>query len=294
MVDPEYDFLNDQPSPKRRDRWTHDRFAHEFFDEPIFDGMLVSKASLRPTAERRILQAGGVRPFTRLDPGIPTMADCGAFTYLLEEKPAYSVQQVLDYYHDFGFDYGVSLDHLAFVTVEMLERVLKQGKVKTKWWDGKTTEQIHTERFELTLQNAQEFLNLHTRQKPKFQPIGIAQGGTPELYYAAVERLIHMGYQHIALGGLVKSSDQDIIAILEKIHPLIQNGTFCALVSPVLTAPRRCVAPFWGAARTTTGPPMERNTQPSACQKQRPSATNEGWIRSKKCCKGTVNFRPNR
>ncbi len=224
MVDPEYDFLNDQPSPKRRDRWTHDRFAHEFFDEPIFDGMLVSKASLSPTAERCIRKAGGVRPFTRLDPGIPTMADCGAFTYLLEEKPAYSVQQVSDYYRDFGFDYGVSLDHLAFVTVEMLERALKQGKVKTKWWDGKTTEQIQAERFELTLQNAQEFLDLHTRQEPKFQPIGIAQGGTPALYYTAVERLVSMGYQHIALGGLVKSSDQDIIAILEKIYPLIEKG----------------------------------------------------------------------
>ena len=33
MVDPEYDFLNDKPSPRRQDRWTHDRFAHEFFDK---------------------------------------------------------------------------------------------------------------------------------------------------------------------------------------------------------------------------------------------------------------------
>jgi hypothetical protein len=224
MVDPGYDFFNDQPSPKRQDRWTHDHFAHEFFDKPIFDGMLVSKASLSPMAERRILQAGGVRPFTRLDPAIPTMADCGAFTYLLEEKPVYTVQQVLDYYRNFGFDYGVSLDHLAFVTVDMLVSALKQGRVKTKWWDGKTTEQIQAERFELTLQNAQEFLDLHTQQKPDFQPIGIAQGGTPELYYTAIERLVGMGYQHIALGGLVKSKDKEIVAILERIHPLLQNG----------------------------------------------------------------------
>ncbi len=224
MVDPEYDFLNDRPSPNRKDRWVHDRFAHEFFPEPIFDGMLVSKASLTPTAERRIRQAGGIRAFTRLNSAIPIMGDCGAFTYLLAEEPVYTMQQVIDYYQEFGIDYGVSLDHLAFITVEMLEKALENGKIKQKWWTGKTTEQIQAERFELTLQNAQTLLDLHVQQKPNFIPIGIAQGGTPELYYEAVERLIKMGYRHLALGGLVKSKDKEIIAILEKIRPLIKDG----------------------------------------------------------------------
>lgn len=58
MVDPGYDFLTDQPSPGRRDRWAFDRFAHEFFTEPIFDGMLVSKASLSSTVEERVRRAG--------------------------------------------------------------------------------------------------------------------------------------------------------------------------------------------------------------------------------------------
>jgi hypothetical protein len=224
LVDPEYDFLNDQPSVNRQDRWLHDKFAHEFFNEPIFDGMLISKASITPAAEKRLLQSKGVHAFTRLDPTIPIMGDCGAFTYLLSEKPAYTVQQTIDYYQDFGFDYGVSLDHLAFVTVEMLESALKRGKIKKNWWQGKTTTQIQEERFELTLQNAQKFLELHTQQKPNLKPIGIAQGGTPDLYYEAVERLIDMGYEHVALGGLIKSSDNDIVVILEKIHPLIKNG----------------------------------------------------------------------
>jgi hypothetical protein len=224
MVDPEYDFIRDQPSKKRKNRWEHDRFAHEFYSEPIFDGMLVSKASLTPSAEKHILRAGGVREFTRLDPQLPTMADCGAFTYILEENPIYTVQQVLDYYRDFGFDYGVSLDHLAFVTIEMLEGALKSGKVKEKWWDGKTTKQIQEERIELTLRNAQEFLDLHADQKPGFVPIGIAQGSSPDRYYGSVEKLIRMGYEYIALGGLVRSSDAEIIAILTKIQPLIRDG----------------------------------------------------------------------
>ena len=224
MVDPAYDFLSDHPSPQRKDRWEHDRFAHEFFPAPIFDGMLVSKASLNPSTEKRIQQAGGLRPFTRLDPTRPIMGDCGAFTYLLAEKPVYTIQAVIDYYQELGIDYGVSLDHLGFVSVEMLENALEQGRLKERWWAGKTTEQIQAERFELTLANAQEMLDLHTKQKPNFIPIGIAQGGTPELYYRAIERLIKMGYQHLALGGLVKSRDPEIIAILEKIRPLIKDG----------------------------------------------------------------------
>lgn len=224
FVDPEYNFLTDQPSPNRRDRWLHDKLAHEFFEEPIFDGMLVSKASLSPISERYIRKAGGIHPFTRLDQSIPVMGDCGAFTYLLSEKPVYTVQQTLDYYQESGFDYGVSLDHLCFVTIEMLESALKQGKVKEKWWQGKTNEQIQSERFELTLENARKFLDLHTRQKLRFQPIGIAQGSSPERYYSAVEQLIKMGYQQVALGGLVRSSDEDIIAILKRIQPLIKAG----------------------------------------------------------------------
>ncbi len=224
MVDPEYDFLSDRPSPRRKNRWLHDRFAHEFFPEPIFDGMLVSKASLTPISEKRIHQVGGMRPFTRLGPELPIMGDCGAFTYLLEEKPVYTIQQVIDYYHDLGIDYGVSLDHLGFVTIEMLESALEQGKLKVRWWAGKTTEQIQAERFELTLENAKKMLELHAKQKPNFTPIGIAQGGTPELYYEAVSRLREMGYQHLAIGGLVKSKDLQIIAILEEIRPLITDG----------------------------------------------------------------------
>ncbi len=223
LVDPTYNFLTDQTSPNRTNRLLHDRFAHEFFEEPIFDGMLVSKASVAPGYERHIREVGGIHAFTRLNPKVPIMGDCGAFTYILSEQPTYSIQQVIDYYHELGFTYGVSLDHLSFISVEALESAWEEGRVKEKWWKGKTTEQIQKERFELTLHNARNFLDLHTKQKLSFKPIGIAQGSTPEMYYDAVDQLIKMGYQYIALGGLVKSNDKKIIAILEKIQPLIKN-----------------------------------------------------------------------
>ena len=183
MVDPEFDFLNDRPSPNRRDRWAHDWYAHQFYREPIFDGMLISKASIVPSTEERIRQAGGVHNFMRLDPSFPIMGDCGAFTYLMTEGPVYTVQQVLDYYDGLGFDFGVSLDHIMFVTTDLLDKALENGKVRKRWWQGRTTDQIQAERFELTLDNAREFLDLHSRQKPDFVPIGIAQGTSPDQYF---------------------------------------------------------------------------------------------------------------
>lgn len=221
LVDPEYDFEEDSYSPKRKDRWVHDWYAHQFFDESIFDGMLISKAVVTPVMERHIRRVGDVHRFVRLDSEIPIMGDCGAFTYVLQEDPVYTVQQVVDYYHEFGFDYGVSLDHLALVTVGMLEKALARGAVKTRWWVGKTDEQLREERISLSLQNAREFLALCEAQRPRFQPIGIAQGGTPDLFYESVQQLIGMGYDHIALGGLVKSSDKEILAILREIQPLV-------------------------------------------------------------------------
>jgi queuine/archaeosine tRNA-ribosyltransferase len=103
-----------------------------------------------------------------------------------------------------------------------LNQLTHSDIVKRRWWEGKTTEQIQSERFELTLQNAQKFLDLYASQKPTFTPVGIAQGGSADRYYYAVEQLLKMGYEHIALGGMIRYSDADIIAVLEKIRPLIK------------------------------------------------------------------------
>ncbi len=44
------------------------------------------------------------------------MGDCGAFTYVEQKNPPYSVDDVLRFYVECGFDYGISVDHviLAF------------------------------------------------------------------------------------------------------------------------------------------------------------------------------------
>jgi hypothetical protein len=59
----------------------------------------------------------GAREFLRLDrPGLTrrleTMGDCGAFSYVNEPEPPFSIDNVLEFYSDCQFDYGISPDHV--------------------------------------------------------------------------------------------------------------------------------------------------------------------------------------
>lgn len=203
LVDPEYDFLHDQPSPNRQDRFAHDWYAHQFFDEPIFDGVLMSKTVIPPAIEARIREEGGVHAFMRLDERFPVMGDCGAFTYRDEKEPPYTTDEILDYYESLKFTYGVSIDHLIFSGFPTEE----QGR-----------------RWNLTLRNAKEFLQRHREKGYQFTPVGIAQGPSPERYAQAIRRLAEMGYTHLALGGLARSSDKGIRAVIQAVSPELRAG----------------------------------------------------------------------
>ena len=42
------------------------------------------------------------------------MGDCGAFSYIDEEIPPVTPDQVIDFYAECGFDLGISVDHVIF------------------------------------------------------------------------------------------------------------------------------------------------------------------------------------
>jgi hypothetical protein len=204
LVDPEYDFMNDAYSPRRQDRFLHDRYAHEFFEEPIFDGMLVSRTVVSSQVEERIRSAGSVHAFYRLNRTVPVMGDCGAFSYRNAERPPYTVVEILKYYEELGFTYGVSIDHLVFHSMPSRER---------------------QRRLEITLENAREFIVHHQAGGYRFVPVGIAQGWDPISRRQAIERLLEMGYKHLALGGMARGSDKEIRQTLEAIRPVLPEGT---------------------------------------------------------------------
>ena len=135
LVDPSFDFQTEQRA-RTRLRQRDDLYAHEIFCEPAFDGLLVSKGIVdgfgasggRYTlAQRQRLLRSGAEAFFRLRRAegsrIPVMGDCGAFTYVKEEKPPYSVQDVIAFYVDCGFEYGLSVDHMILAQHTMKARL---------------------------------------------------------------------------------------------------------------------------------------------------------------------------
>ncbi|MCY6493399.1 tRNA-guanine transglycosylase DpdA [Leptolyngbya sp. GGD] len=198
-VDPQYNFLTDSFSPDRHDSYADDVYAHEIFSPtPNYDGVLVSKAVIDESqTKRNRVEELGIHKFVRFAGKI--MGDCGAFSYIKEDVPPYNTDEILDYYERLNFDFGVSIDHLIvgpFATVGVRD------------W-----------RYELTLKNAAEFLTKHRERGYQFTPIGVAQGWSPESYASAVQELIKMGYDYIALGGLARAQNHEILPILKAIHP---------------------------------------------------------------------------
>jgi len=120
LVDPSFDFQTEKRS-ETRVRQRDDQYAHEVFNKIPYDGMLVSKAIVEGTGQstgrytlgqQRRFSVSGVKEFLRVPESMKVMGDCGAFTYVKEEEPPVTVEEVARFYQDAGFDYGASIDHV--------------------------------------------------------------------------------------------------------------------------------------------------------------------------------------
>jgi hypothetical protein len=202
-----------------RVRQRDDRYAHEVLKSAPFDGFLVSKAivdglpgvSGRYTiAQRNRLYRVGIREFFRLDGGshgrLATMGDCGAFTYVRDDVPPYSPDEVIDFYSDCGFDLGISVDHVILGYDLAADDDAAHPQVAE--WQS---------RQDLTLALADEFRRRCKARKVTFEPVGVAQGWSPRSYTAAVKALQKMGFGRIALGGMVPLKTADIVACLDAV-----------------------------------------------------------------------------
>ncbi|NJC70853.1 queuine/other tRNA-ribosyltransferase [Planosporangium thailandense] len=214
MISPTYDFVHDEYSPYRV-RQRDDQYAHEALTPRPYDGILVSKAivdgSVRgagkyTAAQRERLYRLGVRTFFRLPDGVATLGDCGAFNYADEYEPPYTVDEVLDFYERCGFDAGVSVDHVVF----QYDAARTEATADPDW----------VRRRQVSLRYAEDFLRAGKRRGSRVQPVGAAQGWSPESYADSVLQLHQMGYERIALGGMVPLKSPDIIACLEAIAAL--------------------------------------------------------------------------
>lgn len=227
FVDPAYDFINDRTGPKRERYWT-DAYAHEMMTPTPYDGLLVSMSAIRQangvaaskvrysTKEEQRLLRDGARKFLRFGgpkfKDLMLMGDCGAFAYVEHPKPAYSPAEVVDFYSEAGFTHGVSPDHIIF------DCDLSNPSPKA------VSKEIR-ERFDITLTNAREFIELATRAQASFVPLGAVQGWSPASMADSAQQLERMGYRYLAIGGLVPLKIDAIKAVLETIRKRISAST---------------------------------------------------------------------
>src|SRR5258708_22044211 len=108
-------------------------------------------------------------------------------------------EEILDYYIRLDLDYGVSIDHVSVTDTESEKKA----------------------RYELTIDNAAEFLKKHRKAKLPWTPIGAVQGWDANSYADAAKKCVTMGYEYIGLGGLVRSSTKDILEVLHYVHNVV-------------------------------------------------------------------------
>ena len=258
FIDPLFDFISEKRSETRL-RMRDDRYAHEVFEPPPFDGLLVSKAIVDGApgapgkysmAQRHRLLRVGVREFFRLDAKassqrLVTMGDCGAFSYVREKLPPYSVTEVLDFYEDCGFGFGISVDHVilgydasidsAFPGLNVVDPEMKR-------------------RQEITLELAAEFLSEHKARGLRFHPVGVAQGWSPHSSAAAIRALQKMGYRRVALGGMVPLKTPEILQTLEAASRVRRPDTTFHLLGITRTEHVEAFTRYGVASFDTTSP----------------------------------------
>ena len=202
-------FYPEETDEIRRSEEVERKYAHEVFeDAPPYDGLLVSLAQLRIKNGRLSRldkkDPSNFRKEMRVPEKLLLFGDCGAFSYIKEPEPSLSCEEAASLYDQFGFDLGTSVDHIPISSLSDEEK---------------------EKRMDLTAKNAKKFLEIHRDHKYQFLPIGSIQGITPENYANFARKYIEWGYKHIALGGLGRRQDSDILEIVAAVREVLQMST---------------------------------------------------------------------
>lgn len=222
-VDPAFDFLSDRSAADRQPYWD-DAFPHEIMGYAPYDGVLVSRGIVGDhrvkgkytASQARRFSLVGVRKFLRLDTpefvDLDIFGDCGAFTYVQEEKPPYTPLEMAEFYDECGFTHGCSVDHIIF---DFDARLVAMN--------GGTADA--RQRFDITLENAEAFRREALAMGAGFAPLGVVQGWSPGSMAEAARRLVAMGYDYLALGGMVPLKSPDIKRCLAAIREAVPEST---------------------------------------------------------------------
>lgn len=219
FVDPDFDFQNDRNADGRIVQWD-DEYPHEYLERPPYDGILVSRGVVGDIQQQgkytlpqmMRFRREGARQFLRYTedrfPGSLLFGDCGAFTYRNQAVPPYTPSDTISFYADGGFTHGCSVDHIIFDFDDAPGRSREEMPPST------------LDRYNLTLQLATEFI-AESKRLPHFTPVGVIQGwSAPSMAWAATQ-LVRMGYDYLAVGGLVPLKVPQIHAALSAIREAV-------------------------------------------------------------------------
>lgn len=222
-VDPGYDFIEDRFAPGREAYWD-DQFPHEIMGYAPYDGILVSRAivsspfgSAKYTKSQAMrLRREGTRAFLRVNKpqfkNLDIFGDCGAFAYAQQKEPPYTPEDMVSFYEDCQFTHGCSVDHIIF-DFDPTVRAMKGGSEEAR------------RRFDITLQNAKDFIRLSRPLRNTFTPLGVVQGWSPSSMAKAARSLVAMGYDYLAVGGMVPLKAAQIKQCLAAIREAIPAST---------------------------------------------------------------------
>lgn len=215
FVDAEFDFVKDEFSTKGRTGRKELHCSELVRPKRLADGILVSLAqSFGGKGLLRSLQADSadslapkqVKEHFGLAEDQWAFGDCGAFSYVNEDRPTISIDQAVATYELYGFDLGASVDHIP------VPHVMRNGKPVP------LTKAEQVERVKVTRRNAEAFMESWRRRECRFSPVGVVQALSPDGYADMVaEYAGELKYRRIALGGLVPKSDDEILAIVKAV-----------------------------------------------------------------------------
>jgi len=173
----------------------------EIFSRPSIDGVLVSVVNIKQTNRlKNKAEKEGIHRALRFDG--PIMGDCGAWSYIREEKPPFEPIDTLRFYKKLGFDIGVTVDHLIF----------------------KATMGQKEERWNLTIENAKKMFDEASKTAYEhFCLVGAVQGWDQTSYVSGVRELVEHGFNYIGLGGLARKSTNQIQTLLLSVGKYLRH-----------------------------------------------------------------------
>lgn len=215
MVDEGYDFEADRFSAaERKDR--KEIHVSRVTGMRSCDGILVSLSQRYGASPRGLLRVADPTAVESLAPpsfreqfGLTDdqwiFGDCGAFSYVHEDEPTVTPEEAVSIYQFYGFDFGASVDHIPVQEISTPRGKYRLGKEEQE------------RRIRITQDNAARFLALHRQRRCTFIPVGVIQGTDARSYASQVIDYVAMGYEHLALGGMVPRSDEEIVAIVRAV-----------------------------------------------------------------------------